>query len=361
MILIPIREPGHLVHKRHLVPALSGIVLALTTAMPASALHRPTVTDLGTLGGDVTFALDINDRGQVTGNSRTADGRLSAFRWEGGRMFDIGFLPGGNGFSRGYAVNDRGVVVGESDNNRPRAFRWQGGVLTDVGTLAGGSTAVAHDVNRFDRTVGGASNGTATRPFVATRSSGPVDLGTLAGSTTSSGRAWAINDRGDVVGLSRNQSDTTSQATLWPKGEPGSAVNLGSLDGTQFSQAYAVNDRRWAVGESTTATGDGHAVLWRDHRAPQDLGTLGFRHSRANDVSRRGEVVGHVTSLRGSPTTDGRAVIWRGTGWTDLNGLLPAGTPWTLLSAEGINDRGQVVGFGRLNGQLRSFLLNLPR
>lgn len=101
--------------------------------------------------GTPPFALDINNRGQVTGNSRTEGGQLVAFLWERGRMTNLGFLPGGNGFSRGYAVNDRGAVVGESDNNRPRAFLCERGELSDVGTLAGGSTAVAHDVNNAAR------------------------------------------------------------------------------------------------------------------------------------------------------------------------------------------------------------------
>lgn len=29
-----------------------------------------------------------------------------------------------------------------------------------------------------------------------------------------------------------------------------------------------------------------------------------------------------------------------------------------LLSAEGINDQGQIIGFGTFNGQTRAFLLN---
>lgn len=343
-----------------LIPAVLAVLLAAlaptdVSARPGSVL----VTDLGTLGGSATFALDINNARQVTGNSRTTDGQLVAFLWQGGHLANLGFLPGGNGFSRGYAVGPNGVVVGESDNNRPRAFRWEGGVMTDVGTLPGGSTAVAHDVNGTGDIVGAASNGLATRPFVAVGGSEPVDLGTLAGTPTSSGRAWAVNDRGDVAGLSRNAADNTSEATLWPEGTPGSAVSLGSLGEGLFSQAYALNNQRSAVGESSVPSGDGHAVVWPGAGTPVDLGTLGFRHSRANDINERGEIVGHVTAFRGAPTFGGRAVLWRAGDAVDLNELLPPGSPWVLHSAEGINDRGDVVGFGRLDGELRSFLLNV--
>lgn len=169
-----------------------------------------------------------------------------------------------------------------------------------------------------------------------------------------------MNDRGDVAGVSRNENDTASQATLWPKGRPGSPVNLGSIDGARFSQAYAINNQRWAVGESTVASGDGHAVVWRGTEPPMDLGTLGFRHSRANDINEDGLIVGHVSSFRGFSTIDGRAALWHDGAAVDLNDLLPVGSPWRLHSAEGVSERGEIVGFGRLHGELRSFLLTVP-
>jgi hypothetical protein len=43
---------------------------------------------------------------------------------------------------------------------------------------------------------------------------------------------------------------------------------------------------------------------------------------------------------------------------TDLNTLISAGSPLYLLEAFGINDRGQIAGFGSLsNGDLRAYLL----
>lgn len=41
----------------------------------------------------------------------------------------------------------------------------------------------------------------------------------------------------------------------------------------------------------------------------------------------------------------------------DLNALIPAGSNWTLNEANDINEHGQIVGRGRLNGQERAFLL----
>jgi probable HAF family extracellular repeat protein len=42
----------------------------------------------------------------------------------------------------------------------------------------------------------------------------------------------------------------------------------------------------------------------------------------------------------------------------DLNSLIPTGSGWQLLEAYGINNVGQIVGEGLLNGQAHAFLLD---
>ncbi len=42
----------------------------------------------------------------------------------------------------------------------------------------------------------------------------------------------------------------------------------------------------------------------------------------------------------------------------DLNSLLPPGSGWVLGQATGINDSGQIVGEGIINGQTHGFLLS---
>jgi len=43
----------------------------------------------------------------------------------------------------------------------------------------------------------------------------------------------------------------------------------------------------------------------------------------------------------------------------DLNSLIPAGSGWELQRAAGINDAGQIVGTGTINGQTHGFLLSV--
>ncbi len=354
---------------------VSSAIAYYTFTVPAARLPQPpesevplvhNIVDLGTLGGPGSFALDVNESRQVTGNARytTANTRLHAFLWSENAMTDLGYLTNGTEFSRGYAINDHGVVVGESDNNASKAFLFDGSNLINLGTL-GGASAVAHDINNAGEIVGASSNGSASRPFKRLPDGTFVDLGTLLGTTNSSGRAWAINEAGVAVGLSRNEANTTSQATLW---NGGSISNLGSLaGGTFFSQAYAINDSNVVVGSSvigkvspTSSTDLNHAFVWQNG-AMTDLGAhpsnTNFIHCEAKDINNAGEIVGYTARFFSNPTSGGAAMLWKDGTAHDLNDLIPAGSGWILQSAEGINDRGDIVGYGSYQGQTRAFLL----
>ncbi len=74
-------------------------------------------------------------------------------------------VRGPTNFSRGYALNDSGEVVGESDNNISLAFVYENGALKGLTRLAGDNfRGVAHDINNGNVIVGISSNGTVNRP-----------------------------------------------------------------------------------------------------------------------------------------------------------------------------------------------------
>ena len=50
--------------------------------------------DLGTLGGENSWAYAINADGEIAGAAETRDGLLHAVLWRGGRMTDVGRLLG---------------------------------------------------------------------------------------------------------------------------------------------------------------------------------------------------------------------------------------------------------------------------
>jgi probable HAF family extracellular repeat protein len=345
--------------KRIVMPVIAAFACLANTAVTV-AQSKYQIIDLGTLGGNQSFALDVNIKRQVTGNSRTGTTTLPLFAyvWDEGVMTNLGVLPGSNNFSRGYGINDPGVIVGESDNNASKAFRWEDGLMTNLGTLNPlGGGGVAHGINNRHQIVGASSNGSAVRPFLHEQGI-MYDLGTPLGTTNSFGRAWAINDHGVIVGVARNELNTASQATLWQGGVGGATETLGSLgDGNQFSEALAVSNKGWVAGYSIVTGSTEHAFLWRDAVGFQDLGTLTFTHSRATDINSLGQVVGFASTFANFPSFGGAAFLWENGVQTDLNTLIPANSGWNLLSAEGINENGDIAGYGTKEGVQHAFLL----
>ena len=88
-----------------------------------------TVTDLGTLGGPQSAAYAINNNGQVTGWAQTSSDATDLFLWSNGTMTDLGTFGQD---PVGEAINDHGVIVGQSDNG---AWIWSGGVFQNLNNL----------------------------------------------------------------------------------------------------------------------------------------------------------------------------------------------------------------------------------
>ncbi len=65
--------------------------------------------DLGTLGGETSIAIDINDAGEIVGNSQTATGQSRAFLHSDGALLELP-IPGE--MSSAAAINRHGQVVG---------------------------------------------------------------------------------------------------------------------------------------------------------------------------------------------------------------------------------------------------------
>ena len=182
-----------------------------------------------------------------------------------------------------------------------------------------------------------------------------TDLGTLGGTFGVIGGAYALNNRGQVVGQSNLSGDTLFHPFLWTA--PGPMRDLGTLGGPTGT-ANAINEAGEIVGFADTAPGAStltDAFLWQDGTMT-DLGTLaGDCFSGAFGINAWSQVVGQSISC---DFTVFRAFLWEKGQIIDLNVFVPAGSDFTLTDVETINDRGEMFGIGTLaNGNDRAFLL----
>ncbi|MGD8452068.1 MAG: DUF3466 family protein [Phycisphaerae bacterium] len=216
------------------------------------------------------------------------------------------------------------------------------------------------------------------------------DLGTLRTPDEVSS-ATAVNDAGQVVGWSYTEfpgdtaksgysafliefpGDTNADGVLdqWSvdansDGANDLMIDLGTLGGHN-SWARDINSDAIVVGESDVGDWMTQAFLWHpDTRTMLPLGTLGGENSSACAVNNVGQVVGWAMNadddkrafIVNPQDTDGNGLPDR---WfvdedndgvndlmTDLNSLLPSGFGVRLTEARGINDSGQITGWGTI-------------
>ena len=310
----------------------------------------------------------------------------------------------GDFFPRG--LNDNELVVGSINN---RAATWWGGIVDDqiVPVLPGappsGSVAVA--VNNSERIVGEDYGRFITiwtsPPFQSLGSNGPGDVqsvqaispGSLIGS-------WYV----EAGGSQRHAYVFVPSRTGWTR------VSLNGLPGGVGSHEPSARlmgfcGDRGAVGSAQTPEDEQHAVLWVwPETQPRDLGTLGGRNSVMLGCNPYTVAVGWSTTADGRtlgyqwnpwvgqvvhhplPGFDSAMLLdvntredldlavdivgvstrgqeSRATHWTwdakptDLNTVMINGAGWVLQRAVKVNERGQIIGTGTLNGQPRGFFL----
>jgi probable HAF family extracellular repeat protein len=298
------------------------IVGSRTTVTGTVAFHLPSGGTLQDIPG-ATHATAINDIGQITGN--TPDG---AFLLNGSLRKWAGY--------GGYGINEYGQVSGNRQLDNPYRSsplpldpavytpdRWDNPGIAGVysrGTRQGvyADLYVLDDINEAGFAVGKRSRyGLAgSSSIVATPSLDVIYLPVPYG-----GRATAINNQNLVVGATGTNSTSGefAHAYLYDY-NAGSLLDLGTLNGGLglTSSAADINDFNQVVGTSWMVT--------------------------------------QLTSVY--DPAQYHAFLWQDGVMSDLNDTLPAGSGWILTAATAINDHGDIVGTGLLNGEMHGFLLS---
>jgi probable HAF family extracellular repeat protein len=371
--------------------ALSVLSLALLAGVgygnandkrPGSDPLRYEVAQLPSLGGTSSAGFSINNRGWVAGRSNLPGNRIRhATLWRDGSLTDLGTLGSEerNSVVRWPVKNVRGLLTGISQTDEPDplrenwscsvffppatatgyrclGFKWQNGVMTPLPTL-GGTHGFAAGSNNRGQIVGWAENTVHDptceppqvlqfRPVVWGPNERIRDLPLLPGDT--SGAATALNDRGQIVGISGICDQavgrfTAIHAVLWDHGK---VIDIGNLGGVAWHTPNAINRYGDIVGFSNFSKADGgnlrpHAFLWTESDGIEDLGTLPAPlddNSDAWGINKRRQVVGSSCDVDGNC----HAFLWQDGAMSDLNELVDSED--VLIAAYDIDDRGRITG-----------------
>jgi probable HAF family extracellular repeat protein len=391
-----------------LLSVYAGAALWPTYAQAQQAAKARTqyrVSNLPGLGGTNSAGNSINNQTWVAGYSRlSGDQTRNATLWRNGVLTPLGTLGGPNSSVPWNVKNTQGLIVGISQTADPEprgelwssfffyfgpfgagyinlGFVWENNQMRPLPNFPGGNMGFATGANNLRQAVGWAENGVEDtercvspqvyqfRPAMWTL--GPPDqiheLPLITGD--SSGSATAINDNGQIVGISGICDQavgrrTAKHAVLW---ENGTVTDIyPDAPAPWWNTPTAINQRGDIVGfAGDPAFFEGeilHAFKWTRDDGIRQLRPLPNRtpehvDSEAYGINERGQVVGVSSDADG---VDTRAVIWdHGNIPTDLNELKGSFSA-RLETAKDINDNGEITGRAIDANGVRTTYLAVP-
>ncbi len=291
---------------------------AATAPTPLAALYAGYGID--------NLAQDINQRnvvngisvgGLIVGQSKRADGKIHAVVWipnaSGiyGNAVDLKDLGDGTFIRNSYAaaINDKAQVVGRSQVAGLNNYH---GFVTRSEAVAGQWVPFELDF-QVD------------------------DMGTATGNETDTSEFNDLNSLGEIVG--RGHTASGQMRALYKA--PGTGRHAGFFDLKVLGDGTA-NAGTESVANSISANGL----------------IVGMSKVKvgANQVW-RAFVTGNVGNAGSQPllNLNDHAYVYTGSGSSPV---LATGQGWTLVSAERINRRGWIAGYGTKNGQTRAFVLS---
>jgi len=246
----------------------------------------------------------VNEGGQYIGNELVTNG---GFLSSVGFLFDpavgVRLLPnlGGTASANPQGLNDSGLVLASAvfpGDIRVSAYVWDS--VNNVSTLIDPTRSYfssGSDINEFGSVVG---------------------------------EAWMDLGPGQTVVKHAFRFTLGSTIEILP--------GLGGDD----ARAMSVNDFNVAAGwsEIDIISSSRNAVIWDEDGNLMDLGNLGGTFAYANSINNEGQVVG---VSRYDSTTRSHGFIYESGQMSDLNALIDASLGIEILTADDINESGQIL------------------
>lgn len=213
---------------------------------PAVLRNGEIVDFPGWQGMTAGSAVDVNNRGQVLVNLHddTDHSRRSVI-WSQDRIIDLGGTD-----TDAVAINDRGMVIGYSDFMRP--FRWQNGVLTPLTDGYEITSGLVFALSERGDIVGQANyspvlwrDGRAT--FLA---------------PGSSGRATAVNERGEIAGVLERIDGDWAITNPFRRRQGDPKIYRLTSDQITWSTTVSLDVHGCVIGTIAFTDYTSHIVLW---------------------------------------------------------------------------------------------------
>jgi uncharacterized membrane protein len=289
----------------------------------------------------------INNRGELVGSRPLDDVPQVAFIWRQGEFINLNSLLMNTNFAFALAINDRSEVVGQFEDAQflRTGFLWRRGEISRIEIAPGQFAFGAGDINdRREVLVSAFDPQGVAEVFVWRERDGHLTRLELQPGLENFTDPLRLNNRGTVVGAGPG-GPAGVLPLLW---EGGAMMQIQLPQGAVGGNAWAINDRGVIVGVAIFPE-RAAAYRWEDGQATELPTTPSLVDPAAFDINNRGAIVGASLNLSDQNFV---ATLWHGQrDPIDLNTRIADDDPLKafvhLGSANLINDRGAIVASGR--------------
>jgi probable HAF family extracellular repeat protein len=328
------------------------------------------VVDLG--GGDGSSPYSINNKGQVVGrgglNTGTNIRGPLLFNGDGRNNIELGGLPGNTdgtpltlspssyGTSQATKIYDNGEIFGQVflPDGTNHEVRFSGTGKDNIDLSAIYSTQYP-GFSGIGRGADGEYFGTLNNDAILIGNQGNANIVLQGLKPNWYSGISGINKQGLVYGSSTKAKGNWyyDYPVVFNIGRPATNLDVYAVEKSYIAD---VNDLGVIVGNAYYGPGpfDNHAVIYSGTGYDtNDLGTLGGGSSDATAINNSGTIVGESRTPEGYRA----GMVWKNGVMYDLNKLLYNGGNVRVTRARDINDSGEIIAEGSVNGVSTSLLL----